>query len=281
MNKSQGHRKVFFLAVLTLLLFPATGWGAGAAHTSLLMAGSGSNLPIIRILAQAFTQKHPEITIEVPASIGSTSGIRAVADGAIAIGLISRPLKEKEKELGLEVLPYATTPLIIAVHPSVTEENITYTEILDIYRGKKTRWANGQEIIVLTREPGDSTIEIMKEKVPGFKDVYDASQQAKRWATLFKDLEMNLTLARIPAAIGFTDLSAIASEHHQIKALKVNGVAPTLKNLENDTYPLSKPLRFVFHREKLPAAAREFLAFVRSPEGAKILRANGCRPEGG
>jgi ABC-type phosphate transport system substrate-binding protein len=41
------------------------------------------------------------IRIAVPPSIGSSGAIRAVADGAIDVGLVTRPLTEAEKRLGL------------------------------------------------------------------------------------------------------------------------------------------------------------------------------------
>jgi phosphate transport system substrate-binding protein len=250
-----------------------------ASGTTLVLAGSGTNLPIIRVLAKAFQRSRPGITIDVPASIGSGSGIRAVVDGAIAVGLISRPLKENEKGLGLDVVTYARTPLVIGVHPSVAEEEISFAGIIDIYRGKKRNWQDGGDIIVLTREPGDSTIEMMTRVVPGFREVYAESRQEKHWTVILNDLEMNKTLARIPHAIGFSDLGALTVERHRIKPLRVNGVAPTLRNIQEGKYPLTKSLMFVFHREKLPPAAREFLAFVRSQEGARILRSNGYLAE--
>ena len=247
--------------------------------TSLVFAGSGTGLPIIRVLAQAFQRSRPGIAIDVPASIGSTGGIRAAVDGAIAIGLISRPLKEGEQGLGLEVVTYARTPLVIGVHPSVAEENVNCAEIIDIYRGKQRNWKDGQEIIVLTREPGDSTIEVMNKRVPGFKEVYEESQKARRWTTLLTDLEMNKFLAKTPHAIGFSDLGALSIERHAIKPLSLNGVAPTLGNVLGGGYSLVKPLMFVYLKEKLPPAAREFLAFVRSAEGARVLMANGYLPQ--
>lgn len=266
---------VILVPVLVFLLLAWPVMAARTEKTTLVFAGSGTNLPIIRKLAQAFQRSHPGITIEVPASIGSTSGIRAAADGAIAIGLISRPLKEPEKGLGLEIFTYAHTPLIIGVHPGVAEENISYADLIDIYRGKKRTWKDGKEIIVLTREPGDSTIEVMIKDVPGFRGVYEESQKSKRWATIMKDLEMNQMLAKTPNAIGFSDLGSLTIEQHRIKPLRVNGVAPTLRNAQEGKYPLLKPLMFVFHKEKLPPAAGEFLAFVRSKEGARLLKANG------
>lgn len=279
-----GARSALLLAsgLLVCALAPVAAAGQTAGPSSpapLIFAGSGTNLPIVRVLAEAFRKSHPEIGIEVPASIGSSGGVRAAADGAVALGLISRPLTAKEKELGLTVLDYARTPMIIAVHPSVAEENLTYAELLDIYRGKKNRWRDGREVIVLTREPGDSSIEVLVEGVPGFKEAYEESRQAGRWTTLLQDLVMNETLARTPAAIGLSDLGAITIERHAIKSLQVNGVAPTLANLQSGRYPLHKTQAFVFREDRLPAEARLFIDFVRSGEGETILQANGYLPE--
>ncbi|MDZ4183765.1 MAG: substrate-binding domain-containing protein [Desulfuromonadales bacterium] len=267
------------LTVLSLLLLTSPATAAPPPQTHLIFAGSGTNLPIVRVLAEAFARSHPGISIEVPASIGSSSGIRAAADGAIAIGLISRPLKENEKGLGLEIVTYARTPLVIGVHASVAEEEISSSGIVAIYRGEKRTWPNGAEIIVLTREPGDSTIEVMSREVPGFGAIYEESRKAKRWTILLKDLEMNQVLAKTPHALGFSDLGALTVEGHKIKALRVNGVAPTLANAKSGEYPLVKTLMLVYHPEKIPPAAREFLAFIRSPQGTKILLANGYLPE--
>ena len=269
-----------FLSWLVAVIVAPAGYAAAETpSTHLIIAGSGSNLPIIRVLAQTFQKSHPGVTIEVPASIGSSSGIRAAADGAIAIGLISRPLKEAEKGLGLTVRNFARTPMIIGAHRSVTDDTITFQELIEIYNGKKRSWKDGREIIVLTRESEDSSIVVLVNGIPGFKEVYDESQRAKRWTTLLKDQVMNETLAKPPHAVGLSDLGAMTVERHAIKPLKVNGVAPTLKNLENGKYPLYKTLTFVFLNDKLPPTAREFMAFAQSGEGKRIMRTNGYLPE--
>lgn len=267
-----------FTQLLALFALAGPAVASPAQGPPLVFAGSGTNLPIARVLAQAFQRSHPEIAIDVPASIGSGGGIQAAADGAIALGLISRELKDKEKGKGLTVITYARTPLIVGVHPSVVEDNITHAELLDIYRGKKRTWRDGRDIVVLTREPGDSSIEALVKGMPGFKEVYEESQQAKRWTTLLTDLVMNETLARTPYAIGLSDLGSVTIERHAIKPLKVNGVAATLTNLQNGTYPLYKSLAFVYRKERLPAGAMLFLDYVRSKAGEKILKANGYLP---
>jgi phosphate transport system substrate-binding protein len=125
------------LALLGLLV--VTDAVAEAPTGPLIFAGSGTNLAITRLQAEAHKRVRPEITIEVPKSIGSGAGIQAAADGAIAVGLISRPVKEDEKRLGLTVLPYARTVLVIGVHPTVPDDNITFDDLINIYKRVKTR----------------------------------------------------------------------------------------------------------------------------------------------
>ncbi|WP_009631309.1 PstS family phosphate ABC transporter substrate-binding protein [Synechocystis sp. PCC 7509] len=244
--------------------------------TPLTFAGSGVSLEITRILARQFQKTHPEIKINVPASIGSGGAIQAAADGAVAVGMVSRPLKEKEKKLGLTVIAIAKTPLAFAVHPSVADNNITSAQLLDIYQGKKTQWLDGKEIIVLTREPSDSSILILEQKISGFKQVYTDSQKDERWTTLYKDQQMNQQLEKTPLALGIADIGTITTEKRlsSIKILKFNGIAPTIENAAKGKYLLVKNLYFVFHPGKISPDAQEFIKFVRSQDGAKILAAN-------
>lgn len=267
------------LLAAAITLVPSSRVGAGESTSApLVFAGSGTNLPITRLLAEAFRQRHPECTIEVPASIGSTGGIRAAADGGIALGLISRPLKSHEQALGLTSVPYARTAVVIGAHPTVGDNDITFSEFLEIYKGTKTRWQDGREIIVLTREPGDSSTEVLEQTIPGFKEVFAESQKAKRWATFFKDQEMNQALTTTPAALGLSDLGAITAERLPIKVLKVNGVLPTPDNIRSGHYPLVKTLSFVFAPTKLAPGTQAFLDFVRSPEATQLLATHGYLP---
>lgn len=248
------------------------------ASTRLVFAGSGASLLIMGILADWYNQNHPDIKIEIPESIGSGGGIRAAGEGAIAVGLVARALKEEEKRFGLTIISYAQTGVVIAVHPSVTENEITFEDVLDIYRGTKTRWEDGQEIIVLTREPGDSSVEILQRAISGFKEVYEESIKAKRWTTLFTDQEMDRTLAKIPYAIGFSDIGNTRAKDSGIKALAINGIPPTLENVSNGTYPFVRTLSLVYLKAQLPEEARSFIEFIRSAEGANIMRNAGYLP---
>lgn len=240
----------------------------------LTVAGSGANLGITRLLVEGFVKNHPDIQIDVPGSIGTKGAIAAIADGAIALGLTSQPLKEEEKAQGIVVLPYGQVAIVIAAHPTVPDQNITSEELVEIFKGTKTRWKNGREIIVQARERSDSGFLVLQKNIPGLREVYLESLEEKRWTLYFTDQDANQALAMTPYAIGVTDLGMIATEHLPIKILKLNGIEPSFENVLNATYPLSRQLSFIYREENLPEEAREFLAFVYSVEGSNILKSH-------
>ena len=269
-------RLKLLIVLISVFTFPVEYLSAaGPSSKTMIFAGSGSNLAITRILADAFVKTHPGVTINIPESIGSTGAIRAVFEGAVTIGLISRTFKEQEKKPGVEEVPYARTLIVLGVHPEVADDDITFEEIVQIYRGKKTKWKDGNTIIVLTREEGDSTIDVMNQVIPGFREAHIESLKTRRWIVTFTDQDMQKLLMTTPNAIGMSDLGAIKSEHLSIKTLKVNGNSPTAENVLKGRYVLVKTLRFVFKKDKLPPEAKAFMDFVRSKQGQRTLKQNG------
>ncbi len=275
-------RSVLMLSAMAMVCSPSMAWCQAPQQqpisSTLIAAGSGVNLGITRLLAKAFMERHPEISIEVPGSIGTKGAITAIKDSAITFGLISRALKEEEKSAGVVAQPYARTPIVVAAHKTVVDDSITYQELNDIYRGVKTTWRDGNEIIVQTREPFDSGILVIQKEVPGFREAYDESREAKRWTVYFTDQDANHALSTTPYAIGFTDLGMIATEHLNVNALKLNGIVPGDESMRSGQYPLLRDLFFLYRSESLPAPAKAFLDFVRSEDGDKILEANGYLP---
>lgn len=249
-----------------------------AAAEPIVLAGSGSNIPAVKLLNKAFNQRHPEIRLEGPTNIGSDGAIKAVTDGAVSIGLISRPLLGSEKSLGLAVTRYARTAVVIGVNPTVKDNGITFNELNRIYRGEKTTWNNGNKIIVLNREPGESSIYVLEENVPGFREVYADSIKNNRWSIILKDEGMNQKIQALPDAIGFSDMGAIVSQKLNIKILKLNGIQPSSKTVLSGAYPLYKTLSFVYRPDKLTPAIQTYISYVCSVEGKNILTKNGYVP---
>ncbi len=262
-------------AALVVLLFLAHPSATAATESPLVFAGSGTAVPLTRLLALAFMKLHPEVRIVVPPNIGSAGGIRAAANGAVALGLSTRPLAQAEVRLGLTAVTFARTAVVLGVHPTVGDGGITFDELIQIYRGVKTRWQDGHEIVVLTREPSDGVIDLLSQRIPGFKDAYAESYRVKRWTVLLSTVDMNRMLVRTPYALGLTDTGSIVSERLSIKALKVNGIAPTPVNVYNGRYTLVRVLAFVSRKRDLPPPVQAFIDFTLSPAAAALIRESG------
>ena len=142
-------------------------------------AGSGANVPLTRLLAERFAAGGGTPLV-VHASIGSRGGILAAADGAVALGLVSRPLGSKEAALGLEVVPYARAEVVLAAHPDTPEEALGPDDVLAIYRGERATWRDGTPITVFLREVGDSGQEALARALPGFGEAIAEAHRTRR-----------------------------------------------------------------------------------------------------
>ena len=237
-----------------------------------IVVGSGTNLPITEKLAEAYKKKSG-ISVEIPKSIGSDGAVKAVRDGTLQLGLLSRPLTEAEQAAGLKALPYALVGVVWAVHPAVPENNVTYEDILLIHRGERTVWADGKPIFVLIRGMHDSSNQVLFSFIPDLAKEIEASIAQKRWQVMYHDIDMANALRTKAGSFGHTDTTEI-KVRGGIKALSFNGVEPTEKNMMNGKYPWVKQLSFVYSGE-LSQAAKDFVAYVNSPEGRNIIRDNG------
>lgn len=248
------------------------------AHDGLRMAGSGSNLPITRALSTAFSVVETQHAV-VHASIGSSGGLQALLDGVIDIALVSRPLRDGEREQGLVITPYARVPVVVAVHASVPAASIGRAELVEIFEGRQRSWSDGSPIVVLQRERGDSSHAVLDRVVPGFAEANEQAYRALRWRVLNRDDAMREALADTPGAIGLFGEGTIPSSL-PIKALAVDDVLPSPRTVRDGSYPFHKDFGFVT-RDAPRGAAAAFIAFVLSPAGRRIIEDNGALPLAG
>lgn len=132
---------------------------AADRSSALVLAGSGSNLPLTRALALAFVDRDRGAKIVVAESIGSAGGVRAAHEGSIDVGLVSRPLSEQESKLDLAVTPYARVPVVVAANSTAPDACVASGNLAGMWsgQGETARWSDGSPVIVLQRERGDSS----------------------------------------------------------------------------------------------------------------------------
>lgn len=270
--------KVLLAAVIVMGVASAGVPGvAAASEASLKIGGTGSALGGAQRLLDGLTKERPDLSGVVLPSVGTSGGIKAVAAGALDIGLSSRPLKPEERELGLVTRPYGITAVVFAVQRNNSRGNIRSTEIVDIYEEKITTWGDGTRIRFLLRPPSDGDTEILMRFLPRLEPAWKAAAERRIVPVAYTDQEAAEMIETIPGAFGPNSLSLIVAENRPIKVLALDGVSPTIDNIRNGTYDLTKTLYFVTRRDS-GAAIQAFVDFTFSPAGRDILENIGVAP---
>jgi len=238
-------------------------------YASIIIAGSTSVQPFAEKLAEIYMVKNPNTVVNVQGG-GSTAGIRAAQEGIANIGTSSRNLHPEEK--GLFEIPIAYDGIAVIVNPKNPTKNLSTETLRAIYAGKILNWRNltgvDHRITTITREAGSGTRgafeELVMEKLeidPGCI-VQDSNGSVRE------------LVATDPYAIGYISLGLV---NKQVKAVALDGVAPSVKAVKEKRYRFFRP--FLFLTKKKPTGlVLHFICFVLSPEGQNILAKEGLIP---
>lgn len=136
-----------------------------------------------------------------------------------------------------------------------------------------------KEITVVSREDGSGTrgafIELfgIEEADASGKKVDKTTEDAN--ITNSTEVMMQ-TVAGNSAAIGYTSLGALNSS---IKALKVDGAEATVANVKSGSYKVTRPFN-IATKDNLSDAATDFINYILSAEGQKVVEDKGYISEG-
>lgn len=115
-------------------------YGGSDVSGSLSVGGSTSVAPLMEVLAEAYREKHPDVTIDIQQT-GSGAGILSAADGSCEIGMSSRELHKEELDSGLTEVRIALDGIAVIVNKENPVEDLTLEELQKIFTGKITRWS--------------------------------------------------------------------------------------------------------------------------------------------
>mgnify|MGYP002421498962 CR=1 FL=1 len=82
---------------------------------------------------------------------------------------------------------------------------------------------------------------------------------------------MMTTVAGDENAIGYISLGSLDDT---VKAVKIDGVEATVDNVSNDSYKIARPFN-ILTSDKESDAAKDFVNYIMSSDGQKIVEDNG------
>ena len=267
---------VLCAAVMALSLFAGCGQKANDNGTTtggtVSTDGSTSMEKVIGALGESFMEANSGTTFTYNPT-GSGSGIQAVSEGRCDIGLSSRALKDDEKASGLKETTLALDGIAIIVNPQNPVQDLTLEQIAKIYTGEITNWkdvgGSDAEIVLIGREAGSGTRD-------GFESITDTKDACQYRQELTSTGDVITTVSQNPNAIGYASLAAIKDS---VKALTVNGVAPTEATVKDGTYLVQRPFVLVTKEgAALSETAQKFFDFATSADAASIISAAGAVP---
>ena len=262
---------ITMMMVAVLAISMLAGCGSNKTTGSVATDGSTSMEKVIGALGEAF-QNDTGISFTYNPT-GSGSGIKAVQEGRCDIGLSSRHLKAEELEAGLSGNILAYDGIAIIVHPENPVADLSVETIAKIYTGEITNWSevggNDAEIVLIGREAGSGTRD-------GFESITDTEDACKYRQELTSTGDVITTVSQNPGAIGY---ASVASVKDSVKALKVDGVAPTEETIKDGSYVVQRPFVLVTKSDtKLSDAAQKFFDYITSADANEIISAAGVVP---
>ncbi|MCP6762936.1 MAG: substrate-binding domain-containing protein [Fischerella sp. CENA71] len=234
------------------------------------ISGYSSVYPALKVLVNAYEAKNPTTKVSILTPTKSEVSIAGVKDGLLDIGTLSRELKPEEKEDKLEYYLLAKDALLVATHPSVTNiMNVTTEQLKGIYSGQIKNWkdlgGSDAKIVVLDRAENEPAKNLLRK--------YYLGQNLKislEAVVLRNEDELIAAIQNIPYSIGVFSLAYAISNNLPVNRLSLNGVEPSIKNIQNNKYQMVRPIGIMF--KKSPAKpVQEFVNFAMSKAGKEEL----------
>jgi phosphate transport system substrate-binding protein len=240
--------------------------------------GSTGVMPLVAALARAYETRHPGTRVVLGRGLGSAARLRALLADSVDIALTSQEVAPGTLAAqGLAVHAIAQAAVVFAVPAAVPVAALTRQQLCDAYAGRVASWRQlggpDQAIVPHTRPDGEVDGDVAMAGVPCLRDAVRAG------AVRAIDLPeaMAEALAGTAGALGMTSLPFVDRSGGRLHALALDGVVPSAANVRSGAYPLVRRSLLLTRATASPATAR-FLAFVRSPEGAGVITANGAVP---
>jgi len=182
--------------------------------------------------------------------VGCNAGIKAAKQNAPdheTFGFVCCPLSDKEvKENDLKVWPLAQEPILILVRNDNPINDMSEEQVRAIFRGDITNWQEvggpDKPIVLVTRLHCKDRPGHWKLILPDEKDFRQQRLNVKSAAAMVQRIN------DFGTAIGHTGSTWKFKAGDRVKAITINGVAPTAENIANGTYPFHRQLSAVTNK---------------------------------
>lgn len=262
MNK----KSLISLAAVATLGFSLFGSTAGTIHAAtdsnkITIVGSTALQPLAETAAHSYMSKNSGVNIDVQGG-GSGTGLSQVQSGAVSIGN-SDIFAEQQSGIDAKKLQdhkVAVVGMAPVVNKSLKVNNLSMSQLQKIFTGKITNWKQ-------VGGPNEKITVINRAKGSGTRATFEAAVLKGKTAMKSQEQDSNGTVQKLvantPGAISYLAFSYTKSD--KIKALKVDNVAPTDKNVETNNWKIWS-YEHMYTKGAAKGQTKKFLNYMNSKE---------------
>ena len=260
--------------VMAILVGPTSS----ATAQTIKVDGSTGAMPLVAALAKAHEAQAAGVKVETGKGLGTKARIDALKNGSIDIAVASHGLKIDElRAQGMVVDRIAATAVTFAVDAAIPVTNLSQAQICSIYSGTTTNWKElggpDQAIAARTRPDSEVDTEVVRAQIGCLASL----KMPAEIKVMDRSGDMARELAAQPGSLGMTTTTVVLQSGGKLKTVGLDGVTPTEANVVDGKYRLVREV-FLVTRNTSSPATQGFLAFVKSPQGAAVIKSNGAIP---
>lgn len=214
-------------------------------------------------------------------------GYTALADRQTDIFFGGYPSTDQILYAQTQGTEFAYTPIgydafVFFVHKDNPIESLTTQQIKDIYAGKITNWSqvggNDEPIAAYQRNEGSGS-QSMLIRFMGDTPLAEPPTEMVS-GSMGGIIETVADYRSKTGSLGFSFRYYVEGiiRNPDIKLISVEGVAPTVENIQNGTYPIITPVYAVTWKGNENENVQKLLDWILSPEGQYIIEKTGYTP---
>lgn len=136
---------------------------------------------------------------------------------------------------------------------------------------KNENTASGGAITVISREDGSGTRDAFTELMAiideqGNDATVDTAEITNSTSVMMSTVNGNAN------AIGYVSLGSLSDE---VKALSLDGVAPSAQTVKDGSYKLQRPFNIAYNETSLSDTAKDFICYIMSTQAAEVINEEG------
>ncbi len=253
----------------------ASGQGTAGISGTIVAGGSSALQPLAQKAAELFMARNSAARIQVQGG-GSGTGLTQVAQGGFQIGNSDIFAEEKLDAATASTLvdhKVCVVGFATVVNPQVSVSGLTSQQLVDIFTGKVVNWKDvggqDQSIVIMQRPASSGTRATFRKYALGGKEEAQGSALTEDSSgTILK------AVADTPGAISYLALSYVNST---VKALKLNGVEPSVASIVSGLYPIWA-YEHMYTKGEATGLAKAFIDFITGAEFAPAIKELGYIP---